>query len=688
MARSVLGLSLLLIMATGCGGSGKNAFPVPAPGDDGGLPGRQLPDASFADKAVDRTPSSDRAVGDGSLGDGGGGEPSLLKVTVLVNNPTKGEVCAAKDRFAPSVDVTIDSSLATGADTVNMVLATVTKMGTKAAGASAKLNETKLEQLPETNVVVHHFTDTPVDISTLASGNYTLKVTASTAGGVTAEETVDFQIDAGPVIHIDSPVENKAYRSSATVDVTITDPLFGPVTPDKVTMLLGQQKLTLAAPSGPDNSQYHATIDFSAYNPPLAGDLLLTVRATNSNGTETVVRRKFVADDVGPVIEDTAPAVGALVGRVITISAKVTDSAGVLDSSVVAVVAHGDVMFEIKLQPSAAGGVASTYTALFDTSRLPRSALFPSISFRASDSLGNESSRGYLLSLDNTPPVADLDAPDFVVLRKINDQFECSWAFDPLGADAVGDGRTVAQLFDIRARVEDQGNDPLSGQTDFRPVSGIDDTRVQLLVLDDTSNPLVVDSDGDGACDTINPLLTPTTSPMSASDALLINMVPISPGGAADFLLSPLSHPACTQLGSASKHPDPMCDTTDLPVVIPAHVGTAAVPAIYTLPPVVVDHLQCVGRQFDALGNHINDGWVCLAVAVWDKLGNAQVSQVLRVCVDKDGTGGECDPATRAPAPNCTGTLTQLKPVPKVDATKPCTPWRHYVGDDNFLWIR
>jgi hypothetical protein len=101
-----------------------------------------------------------------------------------------------------------------------------------------------------------------------------------------------------------------------------------------------------------------------------------------------------------------------LIGRVITISAQVEDPAGVLDSSVKAVIAHGDKMFEVKLEPPAAGSTGPvTYSALFDTARLPVNALFPSISFRASDLPGNQSSVGYLVSLDNTPPLADLDPP-------------------------------------------------------------------------------------------------------------------------------------------------------------------------------------------------------------------------------------------------------------------------------------
>jgi len=651
--------SAFLVLSFGCTKTEPNNFPTPGPSDDGGVAPRVVPDGALL------------VEGGSGAADATNGDAPLLKMTVEIETPKAEAVVVAASRFTPSVNVILDSSMATGSDNVSEVLATVTKMGAKMSAASAKLSETKLEQTPGSAVATHRFTDTPLDISTLDSGPYELKVAAQTIGGLRAEASVKFVVDAGPVIRIDSPGENKYYRNSVTVDVTVTDPLFGPV--DKVTMLLGQRMLTINGPSGAGNSQYTGTIDFNSYDPPLEGDQLLTVRATNKMGTETVARRKFVSDNRGPDITSTNPATGALIGRVITISAVVKDPAGVLDSSVVAVVAHGNVMFEVKLEPAPAGAMApaGTYQALFDTTRLPVNAIFPSISFRASDLPGNQSSVGYLVSLDNTPPLADLDPPvNFHLIKKDGDFYRCSWPFDPLGGDAVNDGDTKAQLFDIRARIEDEGNRPLFGGADVIPISGIDDTRVQLLILDDTSRPLVVDTNNDGVCDAVNPLLTPTTTPMSDSDALLVNMIPIPPSGTADYTPRIPDAGAPCISGSDSKPPESLCFTTNLSATIPYATN---LPAIYAIPPVLAGG-QCVGRQFDALGNHVNDGWVCLAVAVSDKLGNTQVSRPLRVCVDKDGMGNECG-AGRPPMPDCTGTQTMSKPSIMVDGTKPCRPW-------------
>jgi hypothetical protein len=653
----------LLVLAVGCTKADPDNFPTPVPGEDGGLAPRQVIDAALPGASGDAL-------------DGGTADAPLLKVSVEIVSPMAEQTVVAANRFTPSVNVTIDSAMATEPDTISEVMAIVTKVGAKMSAASAKLSETKLDQVPGSSVAIHRFTDTPVDLAMLESGLYELKVTVKTLGNIMAEASVMFQIDAGPIIRIDSPGENKYYRNSVTIDVTITDPLFGPITKDKVSMLLGQRTLEFSGPSGAGMAQFTGTIDFGSFDPPLEGDQLLTIRATNTKGTETVARRKFVSDNKGPAITNTVPATGALIGRVITISAQVADPAGVLDSSVVAVVAHGDTMFEVKLEPAPAGSMAppGTYLALFDTARLPVNALFPSVSFRASDLPGNQSSVGYLVSLDNTPPVADLDPPtEFHLVKRQDDVDRCSWPFDPVGDDAVNDGANASQLFDVRARIEDQGNQPLAGGTDFTPISGINDSQVHLLILDDTSKALVVDTNNDGVCDAVNPLLTPTTTPMSDNDALLVNLAPIMPSGGGNFTPRvPFAGSPCVS-GTDNKPPEPLCLTTNLTAAI--YYSGGNLPAIYTIPPVLNDKAQCVGRQFDALGNTVKDGWVCMAVAVSDKLGNMQVSRPLRVCVDKDGMNGECG-ASRPPMPDCTGTQTSAKPNVVVDSAKPCTPWR------------
>ena len=327
-----------------------------------------------------------------------------------------------------------------------------------------------------------------------------------------------------------------AYKGSIAAQVTISDAIFAPIS--GVTMSVGSHVLTPSGPTGTPANQWTTLIDFTAYMPPLDGEQLFAVTATNSNGTKTSASVRFVIDNQGPSIGMTVPAVGTIIGSITTIAAVVTDPSSVLDSSVVAVVAHGDETFTVKLDPDPT--MAGRYSHQFDTRLFNIHDLYPTVSFRASDLLGNESSIGYTVALDNTPPLADLDpSSHFRVRVKTAGIWSCSWEFDPLGSDAVDDGEKTAQIFDVRARVEDRGNTPFSGGADIIPISLVDPGRVELLVLDDTTQPLVVDSDGDGVCDKINPLLVPTTTPMSSKDALLVNLIPIASTGHADLTGDP-----------------------------------------------------------------------------------------------------------------------------------------------------
>lgn len=661
----------LLALAAGCTSRTKDEFPVPVAAD-GGLPNREVVDAPpEVGRETAIRPDATAAIGDGAAAR----DAASVKLTVQIVGPKENDVLPAAKRFTPDVSVTLEVS-GDASDSIMEVVASVNNRMTMGKGPSAKLDESKVERTPEGNTSVHRYQETPLDVSKLPSGEYELVVTAKSAGGVMGEAKVTVLIDAGPIIRIDSPGENKYYRSATQVDVTILDPMFGPV--DNVSLTLGQSPLMVRPGANPN--QYATTIVFKDYDPPLQGDQVLTVRASNKNGTESVLVRRWVADDKGPTITNTVPKLGELIGRVITISAQVSDAAGVLDASVVAVVAHGDKTFEVKLQTAAAGSMApaGTYVALFDTTRLPANAIFPSISFRASDVLGNESSIGYLLSLDNTSPVADLDPPaTFRVVRKKDDRYQCSQAFDPLGPEAMNDLGRFTQLAAIRARVEDQGNRPEDPrEAAFVPISAVDENRVQLLILDDTSQALVVDTNGDGLCDAVSPLITPTTTPMSAKDALLINMAPVPPGGAADFTPSDLPAGAPCGPGDESKPPEPLCWTTALPVAIPYGIGK--LPSIWTIPPVLGDQVQCLGRQFDRVANHFQPGWICLAVVAADKLGNMQVSRPMRLCI-----GNSCP----EPAPDCTGTQTAVGPPPVVDANRPCKPWRVFPAQE-YLEIR
>jgi hypothetical protein len=198
----------------------------------------------------------------------------------------------------------------------------------------------------------------------------------------------------------------------------------------------------------------------------------------------------------------------------------------------------------------------------------------------------------------------------------------------------------------VRARIEDEGNTPRTGVPDFVPIAGVEPASVKVLILDDTTQPLVVDTSDppDGICDDVNPELVPSVAPQSSRDAQLLDLVPMAAmSGSGDFSYQP--GVACSGTGEP---PKPLCDTTysaEKGVAMTYALGYAGgLPSIWTLAPIVGDGLQCAGRQFDA-SNNLRDGWACVAVVAADRLGNKQVSRPIRVCVASEPNSTGCSPA-------------------------------------------
>jgi hypothetical protein len=166
---------------------------------------------------------------------------------------------------------------------------------------------------------------------------------------------------------------------------------------------------------------------------------------------------------------------------------------------------------------------------------------------------------------------------------------------------------------------------------------------------------LVVDTSDppDGVCDDINPDLVPTSKPQTDVDAQVLDMVPLSSGGTADY--SPEPGSPCSS--TSGEPPKPLCPTTvnaakalwdnkgkphSDSMTVALNYAVKKHPSIYTLGPIVGDDLQCAGRQFDA-SNNLKDGWACLAVRASDTLGNMQVSRPIRICVVARPGSTACD---------------------------------------------
>jgi len=518
-----------------------------------------------------------------------------------------------------------------------------------------------------------------ISLGDLATDDYTLTVSGVSSGGLKGmSEGFDFQIDGGPILIVRSPQPLHAYKGLLVIEVVADAGPFGPL--DGPHASVANIDVPLTAIPGVDNT-FRGMLDLHNpdppnMTPPLIDEQLLTVYAVNANMKRNELHLVFVIDETGPEITLTAPKPGEIVGDIMKISATVSDPSGVLDSSVIAVIGDDThpSLFNVQLKPDGIG----VYDTFFDTRKLtgckdPPSItdlciVHPTISYRASDELGNERVTTYNFTVDNIAPVADLDPPNLRVFR-LEEMNVCSWEFDPLSratyinngavlmdavlGDMPNDGNRVAQVFDLRARIEDDGNHA-AGQKET-PVSLVDPEKTAVYVLDDESQALIVDTDDDGWCDSINPLLIPTTEPpVTNNQVLKVRLAPVMGQGVGNFIPDPtLPLPPTSQFcrrGTDPALPLPLCPGHQPSIAITYAIGQ---PAIWSLEQ--IDKGWCFGEPFDSYANGISQGWACIAVATTDFANNFSVSPPLRVDIDYQFRGAWGTPGRGAP-PACTGT--------------------------------
>ncbi|HTB59329.1 MAG TPA: hypothetical protein VLC06_15755 [Polyangia bacterium] len=611
-------------------------------------------------------------------GAGGAGGTGMVTptttVTVKITSPSDG--MTVSDSTDLGVSATVDVDMGTDLVDTSSVKVTVTAMGSAAAISTGQLVSTGGDTFAGT-----------ISLGALPTGSYTLEVSASSLAGVTGNDQVTLMVQGGPTLIVNAPAEGQSYNDSVSVQILVDQGANAP------TATLAGNSVTLSPPTTSDKYDvYTATVWFGPPPTPpgaqtfqqLTGEQLLDVKETNGTANSEVFRT-FIIDTTGPTITGTTPTPGEIVGGVVTISATITDPSGVLDSSVVAVIGdqQGNPIFTLQLPPQGSG----VYSILFDALNLTRCGpppstlpciVFPTISFRASDSVGNETSLGYDFSVDNMPPLADLDPPQMREMQLASFGYECSFLFDPLSVnkdvgDMPNDGCMVPQVFDLRARIEDQGND--APGLKVSPISGIDPSSTSVYILTDNTQPLVVDTDGDGYCDAINPLLAPTSGPLTQADQVLkIRLGGVPPGGSADFEGSPID-PGLPIPGSCVQGLDPsppkvLCQLDGFQQPTIAIGYSDNLPAIWSVEPIDPDH--CMGNQLDTRANNVADGqWICMAVGTADLAGNHSVSRPMRVFVNYSDGGGFCaTPPASAPAPPpCTGSY---DPVGKTAALGAC----------------
>jgi hypothetical protein len=536
-----------------------------------------------------------------------------------------------------------------------------------------------------------------LNVGQFGNGLLMVRCTAADTASRTNSDEIQTYLDLGPRVDVFAPVDGSSYASQMDVVFKVTaapvamGDTGGAPDLDAVEVLVGGT--VVGGFTHDATGLFQGTIEFDdpAFPAPLDGLQTLTIRVPNMRSPDPVVRsvgRTFNADADGPTIAVVSPEPGALVSGIVNLEVTASDTAGVDPDSVVATVAG---VHQVELTNT--GG--NTYQGIFDT-RLLTGMVFPTIVVRAKDLVGNQSSSGFVVALDNVPPVASLDPPPVRESRVDTDTglLLCSRLFDPVGDDAVNDGQTVAQLSELRARVNDLGNTATAVSSVNIPIAGVDASSVQLWVLDDSNRALIVDTDNDGICDAINPLLQPASVPVAANEAAVIDMQALAPTGASWFAppSTPFAGPAEDACNEPELSPAPaaLCSTTPATRVTETNIGSD--PVIYGLPPAGGN--QCLGNAFDSVATNISDGWACLAVRSEDNLGNVGISPPMRVCFDRDGDqsdgclpwGEVWDEGTMGALADCTGTYNAMTNT--VDAAASCTLPLTFADDPFFQVIR
>ncbi|MCU1280259.1 MAG: hypothetical protein JWM53_3805, partial [bacterium] len=469
------------------------------------------------------------------------------------------------DTLTVSATITSPTSTPIKSDTV---LITITPPGGAIVTAPMSLTSTA-------NVYSGH-----IDISSVPSGNATFSVSAADTAGLKGSAAGGFIHDHGPTIVFVQP--SAATGRGQIVLEAIVDDTLHPIT------MLSQVKagiraigdITLTQVAGATPFRVTATIDLNSFNPSLDGPQLITVQATNSKGTRTTATKQFTVDNAGPAITITTPAAGTFVGGVIQIQATITDLSNVDDSTVVAVFG-GNLSTSVKLtRPDL---VSHVYSGFFDVRSLGKKYVFPELSVRADDTLGNHGDLGEEIIVDNTPPWMNMNAAIQMRVSKpdASKAPECSNLFSPLGpfnptagvhGEATKEGDVVQQIVTLRARIEDHGN--FASGLLKEQISTLDPTSITLYAIPDTAGAvLAVDTDGDGECDDVNPLLIPTSDVTMSGEALSLAMAPLARGaGLPDYRSAPGTPAGCAEIGDTgtTTAPDRLCDGTSMSYVLPS----------------------------------------------------------------------------------------------------------------------
>lgn len=589
-------------------------------------------------------------VGDGGADDPGDGGASAVAPVVVVTSPTevtnpdKGPVVLDKVRVVCEAKASDVRGATFAASSVAMEVFDATgKSVQKLAGTKS---------VDAANVF---FADFLLTRTQVANGPIVFKCSASdlsTPANV-GSDVVNTFIDHGPLITVTSPALPNSesaldYRALNTAVpfrfAVVPDPLSTKDTQsaiNQVTLTVANQVIDLSSaetPTGKGTYQVDLQLDDTEkFKITPNGAVPVEITATNkrTDPVKATLAYNFGVDGAGPqvTIVSPPPLNPPVVGVAVKLQFNVKDVESGVDPSTVNVSLNGEAakFYDAGSSSWSRNGDSYTYNVP-NTRAVSGSKIQLSVVIQASDNSKNKSLAATAQYwLDTSAPIVDLDPPILQEVKPSNvaGGRYCSDPFDVLGS-APSDGDTLPSANLFRALVWDTTNST-DGQLVFH-YAGTDTASVRLYAQDDATQPLLIDTNNDGICDS---LATEGTQGV-VHPPVPVELHPIGAAGEAIYsTASPEISGVCTHVSNNGPPVLALClqHVSDMTRVIDHAIAGTREDVIYTV--TSASDLECTGKQIDITGSVAN-GWVCLAAEAQDQVGNHGISAPIRVCLNSE----------------------------------------------------
>lgn len=643
----VVGVAGSLALFSACSGKDhpNTIGDAPTSGGSRNTSGGRSPGSAGKSTAGSATMETDG--GAGGVGEGGAGTVDELAPQVTITSPKHVE-----DPNDPGVlsgaNVTVTceatESPEPGAAKVNASAVSISLLGADGAALEVKA------ATPTTNLNEYSADFT---LNMVAAGRIGFSCRAEAADRRAGQDEVRTFFDKGPTITFVKPAPASAHALGQPLDIEFTvDP--APLTPDDDHAAVDKVSLTVVGQpiniDGASDSPGHYRLQVNLGDPKLfmptpSGPIALVVSAKNQRTPAPVTATTTLEtsiDGAGPNITISGPGDKEVVGGKVKLAFSVDDAVSGTDLSTI-VVTLNKVDYAFDDTNDAWSCIGSQCSFVFDSRAIKDAAVQITVNIVAKDKVGNLSSgTSELLYLDNYPPGVDLDPSN---IRAYNLNGECSISFDPVGSAAKDDLDHVVRAGIFRAVVWDETNHDI--EVPIAHFSKTNPKSVHLYLEEDSSKPLLIDTDRDGRCDDV--------AQVDSTNSL--QLAPVPRDGTMEFGQDDSVAPTPGEIGCVTRTgPDAgfLCPnkTSDMWQVV--EDAANGIPVIYAASP-SQNTDECTGVAWEFGPKLTKNGWVCFATRAVDNAGNVGVSRPIRLCVNNPDHGAEpaCWNSSVSP-PSCT----------------------------------